>query len=101
MTDAATMSNLICARFALDVPIHLKTLRVSRAGALETAASGVKHPRFDTYTILQIPYATSAGADPCSKKNDARWLAVGSASSFSYCQSYSPHPCPRPHPTPP
>src|SRR5215475_5637216 len=41
MTDVPTTSNLICARFALDVSIHLKTLRVSRAGALETAASGV------------------------------------------------------------
>src|SRR5262245_58564943 len=57
MTDVPTTSNLICARFALDVPIHLKTLRLSRTGALETAASGVKHPRFDTYTILRISYA--------------------------------------------
>src|SRR5262249_20544600 len=91
MTDVPTTSNLICARFALDVPIHLKTLRLSRAGTLETAASGVNHPQFDTYTILQISYATSAGADPCSKQNDARWHAVGSARGFSYAKSWPPH----------
>src|SRR5262245_22951170 len=32
-------------------------LRLSRAGALETAATGVKYRKFDTYTILPISYA--------------------------------------------
>jgi hypothetical protein len=40
MTDVPTTSNFMYARFALDVPIRIKTLRLSRAGALETAATG-------------------------------------------------------------